>query len=82
MEPMSPTEIKSLRESLQLTATELAAQLGVTSDAVRKWERGERTPRGPALKLLKQIENLAKIPRGLGGKQARGKNGRKARKTG
>lgn len=40
---------RALRVTAGLSAAELAASLGVTRQAVSKWERGERHPRGQHL---------------------------------
>ncbi len=39
---MTPTDLKSTRKSLGLSAERLAALVGVTRDAVQKWEAGRR----------------------------------------
>lgn len=57
MDVMTPQEITKLRESKGWSSTELAYHVGVTNDAVRKWERGDRIPRGPAMKMLLILAN-------------------------
>lgn len=52
MKSMTKEEIKELRDAKGWTTNELAYHVGVSDDAVRKWERGERTPRGSAMKAL------------------------------
>jgi putative transcriptional regulator len=49
-------EIQALREREQVSQTVFAHYLGVSKDSVSKWERGEKHPAGPALKLLSLIE--------------------------
>ena len=39
---------RTLRVACGLTQTEIAAQIGVSSVAVSRWESGDRTPRGDA----------------------------------
>ncbi len=39
---MTPADLKSTRKSLGLSAERLAALVGVTRDAVCKWESGKR----------------------------------------
>ncbi len=39
---MTPADLKSARKSLGLSAERLAALVGVTRDAVCKWESGAR----------------------------------------
>lgn len=66
MKTMTPEEIRKLRESRVWTTTELAYHVGVSGDAVRKWERGERVPRGPAMKKLIEIASRPNGHRGHG----------------
>ena len=54
--PMTPEEIKALREREQVSQPVFASYLNVRKDAVSKWERGEKRPSGPALKLLSLVE--------------------------
>ncbi len=61
IEPLSPEEIRALREREQVSQPVFAQYLNVRKDAVSKWERGETRPDGPSLKLL----NLVKV-KGLG----------------
>lgn len=39
---MKPTELRKIRERLKMTQQQLASSLGVTSNTVARWERGER----------------------------------------
>ena len=50
--PMAPEEIKALREREQVSQPVFASFLNVRKGAVSKWERGEKRPDGPSLKLL------------------------------
>ena len=52
---MTPDEIRKLRADLQMTAAEFGARVGVEWRAVQRWEAGDRTPRGPALVLMRQM---------------------------
>lgn len=54
--PLSPAEIVELRHHAGVSQSVFATYLNVTTGVVSKWERGEKHPAGPALKLL----NLAK----------------------
>ncbi len=54
--PLSPKQIKALREREQVSQTVFASYLNVTPNLVSKWERGEKKPSGPALKLLSLVE--------------------------
>ena len=57
VEPLTPQEIRALREREQVSQPVFAYYLNVRKDAVSKWERGEKRPDGPSLKLL----NLVKV---------------------
>ena len=54
--PLSPEQIKALRERERVSQTVFANYLNVTTSVVSKWERGEKRPSGPALKLLSLVE--------------------------
>src|SRR5271155_4498491 len=49
-------EIRALREREDVSQTVFASYLNVTKDSVSKWERGEKKPAGPSLKLLSLVE--------------------------
>lgn len=54
--PMAPDEIKALRQREQVSQPVFARYLNVRKDAVSKWERGEKRPDGPSLKLLNLVK--------------------------
>ncbi len=54
---LSPRKIKSIRESVGVSQPILAKIINVSLAAIKQWERGERKPSGPALKLLHLIAN-------------------------
>lgn len=57
----TPKQIQGIMNALNMTRkTELAIRCGVSDDTVRKWLRGDRTPSGPALVILKQLDEEAK----------------------
>jgi putative transcriptional regulator len=56
VEPLSPGQIKSLREKLHVSQAVLAAVLNTSVSTVQKWEIGDKKPSGPSLKLLNLIE--------------------------
>lgn len=58
---MSPKQIQRLRKRLNLTQAALAEHLGVTRAAVSLWESGDRTPRGPAVLVLIQLQSAANL---------------------
>ncbi len=55
--PMAPEEIRALREREQVSQPVFARYLNVRKDAVSKWERGEKRPDGPSLKLLNLVKS-------------------------
>jgi putative transcriptional regulator len=54
--PLTPHQIRALREREHVSQTVFANYLNVTPNLVSKWERGEKKPSGPALKLLSLVE--------------------------
>lgn len=50
-------DVKALRAKLGMTQEQFAARFGFSTATLRHWERGDRTPRGPALVLLNVIEH-------------------------
>ena len=54
---------REIRRAAGISTTELAAQLGVSRQAVAKWETSDRTPRGPMLlryaEILRQLSIAA-----------------------
>jgi putative transcriptional regulator len=64
VEPMSPSQIAKLRRREMASQAVFAKYLNVTTGLVSQWERGEKRPRGPSLKLLtlvakKGLESIA-----------------------
>jgi len=57
VEPLAPEEIRALRERENVSQPVFAHYLNVRKDAVSKWERGEKRPDGPSLKLLNLVKN-------------------------
>jgi len=53
---LTPRQIRAIRERERVSQTVFANYLNVTPNLVSKWERGEKKPSGPALKLLSLIE--------------------------
>jgi DNA-binding transcriptional regulator YiaG len=67
---MTPTALRRLRRRLDLTQGALAARVGVTSNTVARWERGELGLSGPASRLLALLAQ-----------EAAGQKGRKQKGT-
>lgn len=55
--PFSASKIKALREQLRFSQAVFALHLHTSASTIRKWEQGETSPSGPALKLLNVIAN-------------------------
>jgi putative transcriptional regulator len=53
--PLTPAEIKALREREGASQAVFARHLNVTTGIVSQWERGEKRPRGASLKLLSLV---------------------------
>jgi putative transcriptional regulator len=52
MRPFTPEEIRNLRMREGASQAVFARYLHVTTGLVSQWERGEKRPQGPSLKLL------------------------------
>jgi putative transcriptional regulator len=49
-------DVAAVRGRIGLTQTQFAARFGVSVATLRHWERGDRSPHGPALVLLNLID--------------------------
>ncbi|MGG7054525.1 helix-turn-helix domain-containing protein [Nitrosomonas sp. ANs5] len=56
VEPISPNDIKALRESLNVSQSVFAVLLNTSISTVQKWEIGDKHPSGPSLKLLNIVK--------------------------
>ncbi len=54
--PLLPKEIQSLREREGVSQAVFASYLNVKTKLVSEWERGEKRPSGPSLKLLSLVK--------------------------
>jgi DNA-binding transcriptional regulator YiaG len=50
--PLSPTQIRAIRQSFNLSQAGFARIINVSVNAVESWEQGVRRPREATLKLL------------------------------
>jgi putative transcriptional regulator len=50
--PLPPEKIKRIREKSKMSQALFALALNVTPTLISQWERGEKKPSGPSLKLL------------------------------
>ncbi len=53
---LSPSEIKCIRLREKVSQPVFAAFLNTTPSTIKKWESGEKHPRGTSLKLLNMVE--------------------------
>ncbi len=58
----SPIDVKNIRTKIGMTQNEFASKFGISVSTLRHWERGDRTPQGPALVLLNVV---AKAPKAV-----------------
>lgn len=49
-------QIKRIRESNKASQAVFAAYLNTSVSTIQKWERGEKKPNGPSLKLLSLVD--------------------------
>jgi putative transcriptional regulator len=56
VEPLKPQDILALREREGVSQDVFARYLNVKSKLVSEWERGEKKPSGPSLKLLSLVK--------------------------
>jgi putative transcriptional regulator len=54
--PLTPAQIRALREREGASQAVFARHLNVTTGLISQWERGEKQPRGASLKLLTLVE--------------------------
>ena len=54
-------DIRKLRKSVKVSQAQFARMIGVSVDTVQNWEQGRRTPRGPAMALLRVFEENPKV---------------------
>jgi putative transcriptional regulator len=56
VKPLTPRQIRAIREREHVSQAVFANYLNVTSSLISKWERGEKRPAGASLKLLSLVE--------------------------
>lgn len=57
--PVSPTEIRELRERLELTQKEMAELLDVSSSSVTNWEAGRATPGRKSRHRIEELHEMS-----------------------
>ena len=55
-EPLTPSQIKKIREKTRLSQAVFARRLNISSSTVEKWEIGAKRPNGLALKMLAVVK--------------------------
>lgn len=58
----TPVDVKNIRAQVGMSQNEFALAFGISVSTLRHWERGDRTPQGPALVLLNVV---AKEPKAV-----------------
>ena len=58
----TPLDVKKIRAKVNMSQSEFASAFGISVSTLRRWERGDRTPQGPALVLLNVV---AKEPKAV-----------------
>lgn len=56
VENVSPQQIAAMRKRAGVSQAVFASYLNVTPGLISKWERGEKRPQGPSLKLLALVQ--------------------------
>lgn len=51
----SPVDVKNIRDKVGMSQNEFASSFGISVSTLRHWERGDRSPQGPALVLLNVV---------------------------
>jgi len=51
----SSIDVKNIRAKVGMSQNEFASAFGISVSTLRHWERGDRTPQGPALVLLNVV---------------------------
>jgi putative transcriptional regulator len=57
VDPLKPNAIRSIRSKARMSQAVFATALNVSTSLVSQWERGEKKPSGPSLKLLALVKN-------------------------
>lgn len=52
---VTPLDVKAIRARVRMSQSEFASAFGISVSTLRHWERGDRSPQGPALVLLNLV---------------------------
>ncbi len=55
-----PLDVKNIRAKVGMSQNEFASAFGISVSTLRHWERGDRSPTGPALVLLNVVAKETK----------------------
>lgn len=56
-----PLDVKKIRAKVGMSQNEFASAFGISVSTLRHWERGDRSPQGPALVLLNVVAKEPEI---------------------
>jgi putative transcriptional regulator len=56
-----PVDVKKVRAKMGMSQSEFASAFGISVSTLRHWERGDRTPQGPALVLLNVVSKEPEV---------------------
>ena len=59
---ISATEVKEIRQNLNMTQSTFAAVMGVSNKTVEAWEKGTNSPAGTARRMLSMLKIDNTIP--------------------
>ena len=51
----TPLDVKKVRAKVGMSQSQFASAFGISVSTLRHWERGDRSPQGPALVLLNVV---------------------------
>ncbi len=57
----SPIDVKNIRANIGMSQNEFASAFGISVSTLRHWERGDRTPHGPARVLLHVVSKEPEV---------------------
>lgn len=57
----SSVDVKAVRAKVGMSQNEFASAFGISVSTLRHWERGDRSPQGPALVLLNVVAKEPQI---------------------
>lgn len=58
MSMFTPAQIREIRQALKMNSTQFATLLGVTANAVSRWEIGDRRPRWETMEEMNRLVKL------------------------